>query len=70
MAKKKKTVKKVAKKKTEEAKKVRLDPDYVLAQLKEDRDTMCKQAKRMTALEERLNKLITALQTPKTLKGI
>ncbi len=67
---KKKTIKKVVKKKAVKAKKVRLDPAYVLAQLKEDRDTMCKQAKRMTVLEERFNKLITALITSKTLKGI
>ena len=65
MAKKKKIVKKVAK-----AKKVCFDPAYVLAQLKEDRDTMCKQAKRMTALEARLSKLITALQKSRPLKGL
>ncbi len=44
--------------------------DYLLAQMKADRDTICKHAARICELEQRLDKIVIAHTKCKSLKNL
>jgi len=44
--------------------------EYILVQLKEDRDVICKQANRITALERRIDRIVAALGKSKSVRGL
>ncbi len=47
-----------------------IDYDYILAQMKEDRDTICRDAKRISELEQRIDRIVIAHTKCKSLKGM